>query len=73
MGTLRRSADQPLADIRLTFGVLDLRRHEEVGVPERCVPGDLDCRSPGLVPGMSSPVRHYTFELNATFFFHDAW
>jgi len=76
VGTIRRSTGEPLADIRFTFGALDLQRYDEPGVRAR---GDERCSSTeptddcGIVPGSSFPVKRYTFELGAVFYFHDAW
>jgi len=69
-GTVRRSTGEPLADIRVTFGALDVKREEEGRVAERCRTGDPGC---GVVPGAAAPVKHYSFGLSAIFFFHDAW
>lgn len=86
VGTFRRSTGEPVADIRFTFGGLDVRRYDEGGVVMRGdtrggeeLPCELAVRPDGpsgdcgVVPGTSTPVRRFTFELSATFYFHDAW
>jgi hypothetical protein len=67
VGTVRRSSGEPLADLRFTFGALDVKREEEGRIRE-CRPGDC-----GVVPAATPPVKRYTFGLDAAFYFHDAW
>ncbi len=69
VGTVRRSTGEPIADFRFTFGRVDVRRWRGGGrIVSRCV----TCGDP-VVPDMSAPVRLFTFELGAVFYFHDAW
>ncbi len=85
VGTVRRSTGEPVADIGFSFGALDLRRPDEPRVvPRGGDPGgrdDFPCELAirgevpercGGVPS-STPLRRFTFELSATFYFHDAW
>lgn len=67
-GTVRRSTGEPLADIRFTFGALDVKREKE---------GLTTCRSDepgcGVEPRSAAPMKSYSFQLGAVFYFHEAW